>query len=219
MVYAVLATRWWLAVVLAAAAVAKLGDRAELEATIRRYRALPAWLVSPMAWCLPRGEFVLAVSLGAGILPGIGAAITCVAFCGFAGLIGRSLRRGEKFDCGCGSVAARPIGWRLVAADLAFAVIAAVVALAPAPALSMLTGFAGSASPSAVQLIPVPLLVVLVGAAVRLSHASTPTLTAALARAREGASRPHGDATGRPSATLLTVISPNSRVPPPASSS
>lgn len=169
MSYLMLMDRWALAVVLVASAIAKLGLRTELLDVIRRYQVVPERWVSAVAWILPRGEFTLALALASGVFPLVASAMGCLVFALFALVVARNLLRGQRFDCGCGTVTPRSISWRLVATDTAYAGLAAVLVFGAVPGFSILSGAHASASQSAALSLPVPLVVILAFATARLA--------------------------------------------------
>jgi peroxiredoxin len=111
----VLVARLLLAVVLAIAAVAKLGRRAETESTLEAF-GIPAGLRGSIAAALPPVELAIAAAL----LPAASAAYAGIAavllFAAFSLAVASALRRGEQVECNCfGSLAPTRIGpWTLV---------------------------------------------------------------------------------------------------------
>ena len=105
--------------------------RALLPGIVANYRLLPGKFVTPAARALPLVEIALGIALLIGLAPfATAAAILLLAL--FAVAMAVNIRRGRgHIDCGCGHGALRhPIGWSLVARNLALAAL-----LAPALAL------------------------------------------------------------------------------------
>jgi hypothetical protein len=108
--------------------------RALLPGVIANYRLLPGSLVTPAARALPVVEMALGVALLLGLAPfATVAAMLLLAL--FATAIAVNIRRGRgHIDCGCGHGALRhPIGWPLVARNLALAALLAPALFMPAP--------------------------------------------------------------------------------------
>jgi hypothetical protein len=130
-----LSLRLALAFLLGAAAWHKASDRVRFDTTLRAYRLLPSWLVSPVAWLLPAAEASIALgllwpptrqaaALGAGML-----------FFMYAGAIGVNLARGRReIDCGCFASSARvPLSHWLVARNAILIVAVSVVVMPVRP--------------------------------------------------------------------------------------
>jgi hypothetical protein len=188
--WVVIGSRWFVAIVLGLAALAKAGDRQVLRDAIVRYRVVPASWNPPLAWALPKAESALAVLLALGVLAHIVAPIIAAVLVLFALVVALNLLRGESFECGCGvGLEPRPIGWGLVARDLGLAGLALIVAVEPAPSLSLFAGTHRVSDPSALALLPVPMLVIVLFIIGRLELATHTGRSWLLSRAPRTASR------------------------------
>lgn len=157
-----LAARWVLTLVFVVAGLSKLlaDSRQDRRLAIDNYGVLPQRMVWPAALALPWCEVTIGVLLAAGVAVSAVAALATVLLCAFAGAIGWQLRRGRRFDCGCGGVET-PIGWPLVWRNLGLVALAIAAGLTPV-GLAVWPGWGvRTALTPASQLIPVPLLVVL----------------------------------------------------------
>jgi hypothetical protein len=128
-----------LALLFLAAAAHKLRDRRRFRATLAAYRLLPAALVPVAAALVPGVELAVAAALATPALPAAGPLAAAALLLVYAGAVAVNLARGRRhIDCGCGGPAARrPIGGWLVARNAALAA-AALAALAPPRARSLL---------------------------------------------------------------------------------
>lgn len=134
------------------AGLAKLRHRALLPGVIANYRLLPEALVAPAAALLPPVELALGLALVVGPIALPAALVVLAALGGaglllvFAGAMAVNVRRGRShIDCGCGrSQLRQPIGWPLVARNLALAalLLPALAGIAAPPAAGMLAGLA-----------------------------------------------------------------------------
>lgn len=168
MVYALLAGRWALAVILIAAGLAKLRAHShdDLEAAAAAYGVLPGWLVAPAAAMLPWAELTLGVLLGVGVLIVPAATLAAALLLTFATVVGWHVSRGNRFPCGCGTE--ERISYGLVARDLLLSGIAVAVAFGPSAGLAAWPGWGSSTvSASFLALLPVPLIVLLAAVWVR----------------------------------------------------
>ncbi len=124
----VLVSRLLLATVFAAAALGKLGRRAETEATIDAF-GVPVTVRRPLALALPAIELAIAAALlpaASAPFAGVAALVLLLAF---SAAVGRVLLRGEDVDCNCfGSLGPSRITRLTLARNLALLVPAAVVA-------------------------------------------------------------------------------------------
>jgi uncharacterized membrane protein YphA (DoxX/SURF4 family) len=135
-----------IALLFLAAGIAQWRHRALLPGIIANYRLLPRRLVGPSAIALPAVE----VATGAALLIGLHPLATSTAMALlllFAGAMAINIMRGRAhIDCGCGHGALRhPIGWSLVARNVALAAMLAL-ALLPGPpftAMDYATALAG----------------------------------------------------------------------------
>lgn len=172
MVYALLVARWLLALLFLTTGVSKLVDRAGLITVIDQYDLVPARYTPALSKALPGLEIALGVALAAGILPAIAGWCASAALLAFGAAVAINLRRGRRFDCGCGALRQRPIGWFLVSRNVILAVIAAIVAIRPAGLALWTAGLMnGHVSASARNLVPVPLIVIAAAAASQCARA------------------------------------------------
>jgi len=127
------------ALLFAAAAWHKMVDRVRFGATLRAYRLVPSWLVSPLAWFVPVAEALIAIGL---LYPPTrqGAALAAaLLLLLYTGAIVANLVRGRRdIDCGCFASSARvPLsGWLVV--RNAILMLAASVLFMPVRARSLL---------------------------------------------------------------------------------
>ena len=139
---------------------------------IGQYDLVPARYTPALANALPGLEIALGLALAAGILPAIAGWCASAALLVFAAAVAINLRRGRRFDCGCGALRQRPISWFLVSRNVILAVIAAIVAVRPAGLALWTPGLmSGNVSASAQNLIPVPLVVIAAAAASQCARA------------------------------------------------
>ena len=120
-----------LALLLGAAALHKLRDRAGFTAVLAEYRVLPARLLHSAVWLVPVLEAGLAFAL---LLPGpFGPSAAALLLALYGGAIALNLARGRReLDCGClGPSLRQPISGALVARNAGL-VAAALVCLLPA---------------------------------------------------------------------------------------
>jgi uncharacterized membrane protein YphA (DoxX/SURF4 family) len=174
-----LGLRWVLAVVFLTGGAAKLGVDQSFEQTIAAYGLVPGFLRRPLARSLPALEISVGAACGLGILPALACWAAAVLLSGFACAVCWSLARGRRFDCGCGIVPTKAIGWDLVLCDLALAMIAAAVAVGPSGSLAVWRGSATLPShplPSS-TLIPIPMTVILTTLLIRSLVAHRPSRT------------------------------------------
>jgi uncharacterized membrane protein YphA (DoxX/SURF4 family) len=154
-----LAGRWLLAVVLVAAAVAKLGQAGPFGEAIERYGLLPRSAVPIAARVLPVVELLLGAALAAGVLVAA-AAVACGCLFGvFGAAVAVSLARGRRFDCGCGLSADAEITWWHVGRSVVLVGLGVLIAVEPA-VLAINASRVGGA-PAANELVAVPLGVLL----------------------------------------------------------
>lgn len=127
-------------IVFVAAGVAKLRHRDVLPGVIANYRLLPPVLVAPVAAILPAAELAAGALMLAGTTIGAAAGIALLLL--FAAAMAINVARGRShIDCGCGrSQLRQPLSRAMVARNLALALLATPVLLAPAP-----SGFAAIA--------------------------------------------------------------------------
>jgi len=168
--YILLADRWFLAVLLLIAGLAKVRHAGPLAETVGRYGILPRRLVPLFAAVLPVTEVTLGVALAAGILPVLAGSLAAALFVGFTGALSWNLLRGRQFDCGCGLGREAVIGWNLAVRNVALTVLAAGVVAGPAVDLALWPGAAVPVhSPPAAALLPIPLIVIMASLLVRLA--------------------------------------------------
>ncbi|HUD91945.1 MauE/DoxX family redox-associated membrane protein [Sphingobium sp.] len=129
-----------------AAGIAQWRHRALLPGVIANYRLLPAALIGPASGALPLAEVATGAALLIGLHPlSVLAAMTLLLL--FAGAMAINILRGRgHIDCGCGHGALRhPIGWPLVARNIALAALLSL-RLLPVPlftAMDVATAVAG----------------------------------------------------------------------------
>jgi putative oxidoreductase len=118
--YLSLLFRWCLGVLFVYAGLVKIADPLGFAHALYNYHILPAWLINPLAICLPWIEVLAGAGLLAGIMIAGGALVVSGLLAVFAIAIGVSLIRGLDIACGCfsTSAAAEPISWLFVARDL-----------------------------------------------------------------------------------------------------
>ena len=112
-----IALRAALALLLAAAALHKLRDRAGFRETLRDYRLLPEPAVAPVALAVPAVESALALALLGPATARIAALATLALLATYSAAIAINLARGHThIDCGCFGPAGRQTlsGWLLV---------------------------------------------------------------------------------------------------------
>ena len=125
-----LVLRLALAVVFAAAGVAKLLDRRGAYEAARRFGASPA-IARPLAVGLPVAELGTAALLVPAKTGTVGAIAAAVLLAAFSAAIAAALVRGERPDCACfGRVASSPVGPATLARNAALGVAAIAVAVA-----------------------------------------------------------------------------------------
>jgi methylamine dehydrogenase accessory protein MauD len=130
-----------LALVFAAAGVAKLADLAGSRQTIADF-GVPNALAGPLGVLLPIGELAVAAALVPTTTAWWGAVGALVLLALFAVAIGANLARGRKPDCRCfGQLHSVPAGWSTLARNAVLAVPAALV---------VWHGWEGDVGPSAV---------------------------------------------------------------------
>ena len=114
--------RWCLGVIFVYAGLVKIADPQGFSHALYNYHILPAWLINPLAICLPWIEVLAGASLLVGIMISGGALVVSGMLAVFAVAIVVSLIRGLGITCGCfsTSASAEPITWLAVVRDLAF---------------------------------------------------------------------------------------------------
>lgn len=119
---AVTGVRFYAALLLIAAAVAKLRNRADAARSVSAYQVLPSAFERPAAALLPFVE--LAAGLAVALVPHPGCAVAASGlFALFAAAIAINLVRGRRsLECGCG-FGARKIGPALLVHNLVLAVL------------------------------------------------------------------------------------------------
>jgi uncharacterized membrane protein YphA (DoxX/SURF4 family) len=151
---AALTSRYLVAFLLLSAAIPKLADRTEFERAVRNYRLLPERIVSVFASWVPGIELTLAIALLVGLGVRFVAAVAALLLTAFALAVAANLARGREIDCGCqGSVAARRIGWGLVAGDVLLVGMALLAALRDPGTLAAYPLSASDAGPSSSESI------------------------------------------------------------------
>lgn len=118
--YLALLFRWCLGVIFVYAGFVKIADPLGFALALYNYHILPAWVINPLAICLPWVEVIIGTALLAGIMIPGGALVVNSMLAIFAVAIGISLIRGLDIACGCFSTSAtaEPITWLYVVRDL-----------------------------------------------------------------------------------------------------
>ena len=151
-----IAVRGALALLFAAAAWHKLSDPVRFEATLRGYRALPDWALSPAAWLIPIIEAFIAAGL---VFSGTRTAAALAGACllgAYSAAIGVNLLRGRRdIDCGCFASSARvPLSPMLLVRNALLIGAAAIAALPASPrSLSWLDSFTITAALLGISLL------------------------------------------------------------------
>lgn len=146
---AALAARFLLGLVFLSASVAKLLEPGDFGLAVSRYELVSERRSAQIARWLPRVELATALTLLVGVALPLAAGLAALLLGGFAGAIAVNLLRGRRIDCGCHtSTAPQEIGWRLVTRDVGLALLAVLVAVESAKALSL--DGALSAAPSSI---------------------------------------------------------------------
>lgn len=118
-----------LAAVLAVSGAAKLIDLGGSAAALRGF-GVPERLAPAAALALPLAELAIAAALLVPATTRAGAAAALALFAGMAVVVGVTLARGRRPDCGCfGKLHSQPIGRSTLARTVGLAAIAAFVAL------------------------------------------------------------------------------------------
>lgn len=118
---------WFLAVLLAGAAVHKLRDRAGFLQTLAAYRLLPQPVLRPAIYALATVESLTAVALMTGEWRMAGGIAALLLMLLYGAAIGINLARGRTtIDCGC-SATETPINAVLVVRNMVLALMAAAV--------------------------------------------------------------------------------------------
>jgi len=118
--YLSLLFRWCLGVIFVYAGLVKIADPLGFALALYNYHILPAWMINPLAICLPWVEVIIGAGLLAGIMIPGGALVVSGMLAIFAVAIGISLIRGLDIACGCFSTSAgaEPITWLFVVRDI-----------------------------------------------------------------------------------------------------
>lgn len=120
---------------LAWAALAKLGDIPALARDVHHFRLVPAAAENLLAVVLPWIELAAALSMLLGIRPRAGALVAAACLAVFTAAVALALARGLNIECGCfGTASASRVGaWKLVSnAGLLGASLVAMLPLRPA---------------------------------------------------------------------------------------
>jgi methylamine dehydrogenase accessory protein MauD len=136
-----LMARLGLAVVFAVAGVAKLADLAGSRRAVRAF-GVPERLAGIVGTLLPLAELAVAGSLIASGPARWGACGALILLSGFVVGIAAALGKGRQPDCHCfGQLHSAPAGWPMLARNLLFGGVAAVVVLAgPGPSVGTWSG-------------------------------------------------------------------------------
>jgi uncharacterized membrane protein YphA (DoxX/SURF4 family) len=121
--------RTFVAVVLLAAGVTKLGNRSEFVGVVRNYRLLPESMVGIAGALLPAIETIVALGLLFGVLTSWLAATALCLFIIFGSAVALNLLRGRRdISCGCfGPQQNHHLTWSLVLRNLGLGGLAATV--------------------------------------------------------------------------------------------
>lgn len=206
-VYVAVACRWFLGLVFLAAGLAKVRQQQKFTA-VDRYGILPRPLVHPVAVALPIVEVALAIALLAGILPVLAGAAVALVLCAFSWAIAVNLRRGRRFDCGCGLDTDTQISWTMVIRNALLVLLALTVVVAPV-ALAALPGPSVSDPASEVpfsRLLAMPMLAILLAAFARLLGSGTwRTVMGPSHRGTAGGEPRSHPTTGQPALEVISV--------------
>jgi uncharacterized membrane protein YphA (DoxX/SURF4 family) len=92
------------------------------------HQATQLGVAPTIATVVPWFELVLGAAIAAGLAPTVSAGVGLATLVAFTVLVLHTLRQGRRPPCACfGAWSARPLGWRHVARNAAFAVLAVVV--------------------------------------------------------------------------------------------
>jgi uncharacterized membrane protein YphA (DoxX/SURF4 family) len=176
MIVVALAVRWFVAVMLIVAGIAKLGRTDAFSEAISRYGILPDALTPSAARVIPIVELLLGILLAAGVVVTL-AAIACASLLGaFAAVVAINLVQGKSFDCGCGLNTDARISWSHVARATTLSGLSVLVAVEPV--VFAISGGRVVGAPSTRELVAVPLGVVLLCVSWRLLGPLTNTVSA-----------------------------------------
>lgn len=124
---AMLIARLFLALVFAVAGIAKAADHAGSRGALVGF-GVPERLASPLGWCLPFCEIVIALVLIPVASAWWGAVGALALLLIFTAGIGVNLARGQSPDCRCfGQLHSEPVSWATFARNLALVAVAGFV--------------------------------------------------------------------------------------------
>lgn len=125
--------RTFVAVILLAAGVTKLGNRREFVGVVRNYRLLPESMVGIVGGLLPALETIVAVGLLFGVLTSWLAPTAFGLFTLFGSAVAINLLRGRRdISCGCfGPQQSQRLTWGLVIRNVVLAGFAGVIWVIP----------------------------------------------------------------------------------------
>jgi uncharacterized membrane protein YphA (DoxX/SURF4 family) len=118
----------------------KLRDLAGFAGVVQQYAILPEALVTPFAYALPFGEFLLGALLILGFLTRLAALGGAALMVAFTVALAYNLVAGNTPECGCfeiGGSSGSRIDWWLVARDVAFLALFAITFFDRAHRLSL----------------------------------------------------------------------------------
>lgn len=167
MVYALLAARWILALILLGTGASKVVAPAAFAESVRRYEVVPWRYSTPVAWAVITAELLLGIGFGLGLFLPLCGVLAAGLFLCFAAAIAWNLGRGRSFDCGC-VAGERTISWRLATTDAVLAGLGVLVAVGPSGALALWGASTGSGGLAASHTIPIPLIVITAAGLCRL---------------------------------------------------
>ncbi len=126
---------WFLAVVFASAAIAKLVNFTDFMRVVRGYELFPPDLIPLLSIILVSLEITIAVTLGLPGLRRIGAYSSALTLIFFLGLVALALGRGLVVDCGCFVfLQSRSLGIGLLIQDALLLALALALILRTRPA-------------------------------------------------------------------------------------
>jgi hypothetical protein len=113
------------------AGVSKLASRDEFVEVVRDYDLLPDSLAGPVGRWLPVVEVIIALGLFSGVLAPMVTSVAVLLFVVFGVAVAVNLLRGRRdISCGCfGPQQKYRLTWLLVARNVVFAALAALIAL------------------------------------------------------------------------------------------
>jgi len=105
--------------------LSKIGQPYHFAAAIQAYQLLPEFFLGLTAAFIPWLETVGGLALVVGCKPRSALLLVMALLATFIILIGLTMARGLDIDCGCGLLADRQVGWRVLAEDAILLLMAA----------------------------------------------------------------------------------------------